>query len=356
MNHMKLPQLVALVVLLCVTTHFATAQTITASRFTSRPDSWLSSDEGKKQIDAIISWQRPEGGWEKGYSAAAPHEAGKPFGDWGNIGTIDNGHTYTELRLIARSYNATKRESDLQAFSRGLDYLLKAQFPNGGWPQRFPLPDNYGRHITFNDDAMINVMRLLSEISASTSDAGTFKFVDAARRENAGLAVKRGIECILKSQVIVNGKRTVWGQQHDEVTLAPTNARSYELPSLCSSESAGIVRFLMQLERPSAEIQQSIRSAAVWFSESRIAGKRLQRSGDDLIVVDDPAAPPLWSRFYEIDTNRPFFCGRDGVKKYSLAEIEKERRTGYAWLRDWGSAVAADYAKWSAAHPTTAPN
>lgn len=355
MNQHKTRRLGFIAFLLCGLAQMTLAQTITASRFTSRPDSWLSSDEGKKQIDAIISWQRPEGGWEKGYSAAAPHEEGKPFGDWGNIGTIDNGHTYTELRLIARSYNATKRNSDLEAFNRGLDYLLKAQFPNGGWPQRFPLPDNYGRHITFNDDAMINVMRLLREVSASSNENSAFKFVDAARREKAGLAVQRGIECILKAQVVVNEKRTVWGQQHDEVTLAPTNARSYELPSLCSSESAGIVRFLMQLERPSEEIQRSIHAAAAWFAKSKIEGKRLQRTGDDLVVVDDPTAPPLWSRFYELDTNRPFYCGRDGVKKYSLAEIEKERRTGYAWLRDWGSAVATDYAKWSIAHPTTAP-
>jgi len=68
------------------------------------------------------------------------------------------------------------------------------------------------------------------------------------------------------------------------------------------------------------------------------------------VVVDDPSAPPIWARFYEIDTNRPFFCGRDGVKKYSLAEIELERRSAYAWLRPFGEKVMKEYPKWCAKH------
>ena len=62
------------------------------------------------------------------------------------------------------------------------------------------------------------------------------------------------------------------------------------------------------------------------------------------------SAPPIWARFYEIDTNRPFFCGRDGVKKYSLTEIELERRSGYAWLRPFGAKVLAEYPAWCAKH------
>jgi pectinesterase len=70
--------------------------------------------------------------------------------------------------------------------------------------------------------------------------------------------------------------------------------------------------------------------------------------GKDRVVIDDPNAPPLWARFYEIGMNRPFFCGRDGVKKYRLADIEAERRNGYAWYGNWGQNVARQYAAWSA--------
>jgi PelA/Pel-15E family pectate lyase len=51
----------------------------------------------------------------------------------------------------------------------------------------------------------------------------------------------------------------------------------------------------------------------------------------DRVVVFDPNAPPIWTRFYEIGTNQPFFCNRDGIKVYSLAEVTLERRTGYGW-------------------------
>ena len=52
--------------------------------------------------------------------------------------------------------------------------------------------------------------------------------------------------------------------------------------------------------------------------------------GKDKVVVKDPNAPGLWARFYEIGTNRPIFCDRDGVAKHDLSEIGYERRNGYA--------------------------
>ena len=73
--------------------------------------------------------------------------------------------------------------------------------------------------------------------------------------------------------------------------------------------------------------------------------------GGDKKIVPDRQAPPLWARFYEIGTNRPFFCGRDGVKKDNLADIEAERRNGYAWYGDWGRRVLTRYADWEQARP-----
>jgi Pectic acid lyase len=62
--------------------------------------------------------------------------------------------------------------------------------------------------------------------------------------------------------------------------------------------------------------------------------------------VQDKEAPPLWSRFSEIDTNRPVFCGRDGVIRYDIASIEAKRRNGYAWYGGWGIDVASRYTRW----------
>ena len=69
----------------------------------------------------------------------------------------------------------------------------------------------------------------------------------------------------------------------------------------------------------------------------------------DLVVVKDPKAPPLWARFYEIETSRPFFCNRDGIKVYSLAEVKQERRTGYGWYGRWPARILEkDYPEWKA--------
>ena len=63
-------------------------------------------------------------------------------------------------------------------------------------------------------------------------------------------------------------------------------------------------------------------------------------------MVADRSADPVWARFYDLETGKPFFCDRDGVKKQNLADIGRERRKGYAWYGSWGKSVANDFAKW----------
>ena len=154
-------------------------------------------------------------------------------------------------------------------------------------------------------------------------------------------SIARGIECILKCQIILDGRRLAWCAQHDEATFKPAPARAYEKVSLSGSESVGIVRFLMGIERPGPEVISAIESAIAWLRQARLTGIRVAEKPDanlpkgyDKVVVDDPKAGGLWARFHEIGTNRTIFCGRDGVIRYNLAEIEHERRVGYAWYTE----------------------
>jgi PelA/Pel-15E family pectate lyase len=243
--------------------------------------------------------------------------------------TIDNGATFTQLSYLARVYTAQRQKRHRESFEKGLDYLLKAQYPNGGWPQFYPDLSGYYKHITFNDNAMIGVMKLLRDVAASKP---AYAFVDGGRRAAAAKAVEKGIDVILKTQVIVNGKRTVWCAQHDEVTLAPTSARKYEVASLSGGESVEIVRFLMSIKKPSPAVVEAIESAIKWFEQSQLK---------------DPEGKPTWARFYEIGTHRPIFVGRDGVVKYDVNQIDEERRTGYAWYVDGAAKLLnTDYPAW----------
>jgi pectate lyase len=304
-----------------------------------KPAEWFRSADGRQTTANVLSWQSTSGSWPKNEDTSS-----KPFtGDRKKLqGTFDNGATTDELRFLARAWLATADNPCKEAFLAGFDHILKAQYPNGGWPQYFPLSKQYHRHITFNDNTMVRLLELLREVA--TADG--MKFVDPGRRRAAQAAFDRGIACILKCQIVVRGTPTVWCAQHDEVTLAPAAARSYELPSLSGSESAGILRLLMSLEKPSPEVIRAVKAGAAWFETAQLKGLKIVKVAGDRKVVEDPTAPPLWARFYEIETNQPFFCGRDGVKKHHLSEIEAERRNGYAWYGTWGESVAKTYAKW----------
>jgi len=321
------------------------APAITVREALKQPEAWFSSEEGCRALTNVLSHQSSRGDWPKNQNSAAQQFTG----DANTIkGTFDNGATTSELRLLARAFNATGDKRLQTAFSKGLDHILAAQYTNGGWPQYSPPPArSYHRHITFNDDAMRRLLEFLRDV-ATTSE---FSFVDKSKRALAQKAFDRGIECIVKCQVRVNGQLTVWCAQHDEVTLEPRPARSYELVSLSGAESAGLLQLLMSLERPSPEIVRTVYAGARWFETSKLTGLRETKVNGDKKVIRDPDAPPLWARFYEIGSNRPIYSGRDGIRKYDIAEIEPERRNGYAWHGAWGAEVLKRFAEWKQRWP-----
>lgn len=337
------PVSIALALVLAMTPT-AGAEAFRWSRYQSKPDAWFRGEEGAEVARNLRSYQSDAGDWPKNLDTSA-----RPYtGDRSRLhGTFDNGATVGETRFLARAFVAAGRSEDREAVLKALDHILAAQYPTGGWPQTSPPGKGYARHITFNDDTMINLMELLRDVA--NSDA--FAFVDAPRREAARRAFDAGLACILRCRVVVHGKPTVWCAQHDEVTYEPRGARTFELASLSGSESARILALLMSLDDPSPEVVRAVHAGARWFEASKLLGIRIAAAGGDRKVVEDPNAPPLWARFYDLESNRPFFCDRDGVKKWSLAEIGAERRNGYAWYGAWGQSVASRYASWSKAHP-----
>lgn len=318
------------------------------AQYLKKPDSWFAGDEARRVAVNILSFQSDLGGWPKNVDTT-----GMPFsGDRAKElkPTFDNGATTDELRFLARVFNATKDDRCRRAFEKGCDYILKAQYPTGGWPQFHPPGMKYHRHITFNDNAMVRLMEFLREIYS----AGRCAFLDAERKTAARVAFERGVACILKCQIKVDGKLTAWCAQHDEKDFSPRPARAYELVSLSGAESVGIVRLLMSLDKPGPEIVSAVEGAVAWFESAKLKGIREvvqpdsnSPSGRNKVVVSDPSAPPLWARFYEIGTNWPIFCDRDGVAKHNLADIGYERRNGYAWLGAWPQPLLEkDYPAW----------
>lgn len=317
---------------------------------------WYSSQEAVRIADNVLLYQNKNGGWHKNIDMAEKlKESGKDSLkklQSEKIGTtIDNGATHTQLRYLAKVYNATEKESYKKAFLNGVDYLLEAQYDNGGWPQFYPIKKGYYEHITYNDGAMIGVMNLLRDIAKNKP---AYSFVDENRKKEAQTAIDKGLQVILATQVKVDGKLTVWCAQHDKENYSPAKARAYELPSLSGKESAGIVEYLLKLEDPSDVVKKSIRSAVQWFEDHKVMGEKVvwikdpsYSKGKDRVVVQDSNGGPLWGRFNDIETGTPIFVGRDGIIKDHLADIEQERRTGYNYIDNYAeNLLKEDYPAW----------
>ncbi|MHC4544693.1 MAG: pectate lyase [Planctomycetota bacterium] len=323
-------------------------------RCLSQRGEFYTGDEAIRIADNVLLYQRSTGGWAKGIDMARVLSDG----DKAHLRSsknrqdsiLDNGATHTQIRYLAKVYDTTRLERFKRGFLKGVDYLFRAQYDNGGWPQSYPNPSGYSRYITFNDHAMIGAMSVLRDIAEKKPG---YTFVDEGLRERSEKAVQKGIECILKCQIIVDGERTAWCQQHDEKTFAPRPARTYEKISICGGESVGVIKFLMSIDNPTPQIIEAIQSAVAWFDRVKLTGIRQinkpdqSERGFDNVIIKDATAPPVWARFYQIGTNRPLFCGRDGKIKYSLAEIEHERRTGYSWYgRGPAELLNRDYPIW----------
>jgi PelA/Pel-15E family pectate lyase len=264
--------------------------------------------------------------------------------------TIDNAATSREINALVKAYKTTNNPAYLKAAERGLDYLLKAQYANGGWPQYYPDKSIYRAEITYNDDAIINVLNIMLNIATQANDFDSVnqKYIPAAQS-----SVNRGLDCILKTQVIQNGKLTIWAAQYDQITLQPAKARNFEPASLSTSESVGIVRFLMRLKDPSPAVKTAISSAIDWFSKTKITGYKFAKfpDGKDMGLIADPTSI-IWGRFYDFQTNQPIFGDRDNSVKTNVADISLERRTHYGWYGTWpNNLITKDYPKWQKANP-----
>lgn len=313
-----------------------------------------------KIADNILLYQKSNGGWPKNYDMLAiltpeqKHILDSVKNETNS--TFDNGATYSQVDFLARAYHRTGDERYHDASLRGLRFILGAQYPNGGWPQFYPDTSGYRKYITFNDGAMVGIMTVFLHILQNEPQ---YSFVAQEFKEDVRRSFERGVDCILKCQVVENGVLTVWGQQHDNVDFHPQNARAFEPASLGGRESAEITLLLMSIDKPEKRIVTSVQAAVRWFSRSGISGIRVREFKApvahykyrttvdyDREVVEDPNAPLIWARLYELGTNKPLFCNRDEKPVYSLAEVERERRAGYSWYGYEPAEVLEKYPSW----------
>ena len=313
-------------------------------------DAWMRGAEARRVAEVMLSYQTPSGGWSKHVDLRqAPRAPGQSFfsenEQWQYIATIDNGSTTSQMTFLARLDAAQPDARYRAAFVRGVRYLLDAQYPNGCWPQVYPLQGGYHDNATFNDDAIVNAATTLRQVGA-----GRPAFVPGALRRRAAAAAAHAVDCLLAAQARVNGALTIWPQQADPLSLVPTDARSYEHASLTAKESVPVLLFLLAIPRPGARVVGAVHAASDYLERTKI----MDLAYDNQVESRRVGAGPIWARMTEIGTDRPIFSNRDGIILYDWNKLT-DRREGYGWYTDLPVAFRAVYPAWAQRHPRGAP-
>ncbi|MGH7418680.1 MAG: pectate lyase, partial [Candidatus Rokuibacteriota bacterium] len=185
---------------------------------------------------ALVRGQLDSGGWdylvefdpalEKAWRAKA-------------ISTYDDDNTQSALRFLMDVHRVRPDPQFRAAIDRGLEALLKSQYPNGGWPQRYPAAGRgYYPYYTFNDGTIADLVRTLIQAWRQFGDP---RFLEAVRRAGDFMVLAQRPE-----------PQPVWAQQYD-LDMKPASARRFEPVSVCSGESAGVIRSLMEIHRATGD-------------------------------------------------------------------------------------------------------
>lgn len=315
--------------------------------------------------DNIVIFQRSTGGWPKNLNMTetAMTDAEKKLIIQDKMrdddSTLDNGATIAQLRFLASMAGPYFRKPELMkgslvrfksyqtAYLRGLDYLLAAQMKakgstkGGGFPQFYPKgysPDfgspnfaAYSLQITLNDDAMMNAVSFLNEVAHSAFGSDLRTMTDDGRISLAKAAVKNATAALLRLQLRdKNGKLMAWAQQYDRFTEQPIWARPFEGPAVSGLESMGVLKYLMAIQNPSADVKAAVIGGMRWFEKVALKGQDWRNSE----LVYDSTAERLWSRYYDLDdgVTPVFFKSRDYQQiLYDYRQIDSDL-SNYTWF------------------------
>ena len=317
------------------------------------------STEAIRVADNLLLFQADIGGWDKidsrrnsrdMVSVLSAARKRQLLSDKRHRCSLDNEATYSQMRFLARVYAATGKDKYKEGFLKGVGYLLKAQYPNGGWPQFYPLLGSYHDLVTFNDHAMIGATRMLNDVANSLQP---FDLADGVMREKCRLAAGKAIDCILQCQLVVGGRKTAWAQQYDRDSLKSVPARVSELPSIAVPESAEVLRFLLSIDNPSPEVAVAVRAAVVWLEKVKVVDHKVLTVPDESLpggidkrLIRAPGALPIWGRYYEIGTDRVMYI-EQGKIHYSLDALSHKHRIGHAWIGGrWPAGPLEEYEDW----------
>lgn len=258
---------------------------------------------------ALANGQHPAGGWNYLIDTAGEESLRRWYDTIGKNGwrleefqhyygnaTFDDAGTAEASQLMLRLYLETRDERWREPLDRVVSFVLDSQYPNGGWPQRFPFAEAHGMHgmadytrlITFNDDvAGENIEFLLMVRATLGADP---------RIEDA---IRRAMNIFIETQQ--PAPQPGWGLQHRLEDLKPAAARSYEPEAFATHTTATNVNSMMTFYQLTGDRRFLARlgEALDWLESLRSA----------------PGVAPVGRThptFIQPGTNRPLYIHRRG--------------------------------------------
>lgn len=276
--------------------------------FHATGDGWY-LDAAMKTADALIKGQLPSGGWNYVIDTAGEESLKRWYATYGRNawrmeefhhyygnGTFDDAGTAEATQFLLRLHLEKKKDKRIRlALDKALGFILAAQYPNGGWPQRFPLVKDGGVHgrpdytgyITFNDDVAGENLEVLIFAYQTLGDK---KLLDP---------IRRGMDIFIATQQ--PQPQPGWGLQHRVTDLKPAGARTYEPEAFATHTTANNIKQMLNFYRLTGDARYLA---------------RVPEALDWLDKVQSPANLRSNGRthptFLEIGTDKPLYLHRRG--------------------------------------------
>jgi len=257
--------------------------------------------------DVLVRGQLDSGGWNYHFDLAGEASIRRWYDTigrnawrleefqhyYGNA-TFDDSSTADCARFMLRMYLEKRDARYRPALDKAIGFMLASQYPVGGWPQRFPLRDEFHHHglpgytsfITFNDDVAAENILFLLMVWQTLRDR---RVIDP---------VVRAMDCFVRAQQPM--PQPGWGLQHSVADLKPAGARTYEPTALVSHATAANVALMMDFYELTgdAKFLRRLPEAINWLEAVRLP-----------TTIDVRRRCPT---FLAVGTDRPMFIHRRG--------------------------------------------
>jgi hypothetical protein len=279
-------------------------------------------DAATETAEALVYGQLKSGGWTQTIHFGPAKRLGKyrngKGGGW-NVSSLDDGQTQAALQMLIRADCTLqfKQEAIHEAVSYGLEALLKAQFPNGGFPQiwigpveakpvvkaKFPDFDwktegkvrNYYDYYTLNDDV------------AGTVGATLIAAHQTYKDDKYKAALEKLGDFLILAQM--PEPQPGWCQQYND-QMMPMWGRKFEPPAITGWESQDAMEALIQIAEYTGKKKylDPLPRALAYYQKSLLPDGRI-------------------ARFYEFKSNKPLYMD----KSYQLTYDDSNVPGHYGW-------------------------